>query len=175
METVKRNKCFGTIWNHSAGLHWASPCFDNKFQWLRKANVDLLRDSWGSFTPSVSDPSLLHLKAASTVAVAKGGTGGGDLPAPSSPSTCPFAMAKVSTMAPSSLQSIVENAEERQLSLTWRNSLFYSYCNDCMLDPDCGFCYRMNKSTVIDSSCVPVNKASTNEAAWGRYVTSHIP
>ncbi|XP_057557912.1 proton myo-inositol cotransporter isoform X2 [Hippopotamus amphibius kiboko] len=42
------------------------------------------------------------------------------------------------------------------------------YCNECMLDPDCGFCYKMNKSTVIDSSCVPVNKASTNEAAWGR-------
>ncbi|XP_045152328.1 proton myo-inositol cotransporter [Echinops telfairi] len=37
-----------------------------------------------------------------------------------------------------------------------------------MLDPDCGFCYKMNKSAVIDSSCVPVNKASTNEAAWGR-------
>lgn len=44
----------------------------------------------------------------------------------------------------------------------------YSYCNECMLDPDCGFCYKMNSSTVIDSSCVPVNKASTNEAAWGR-------
>ncbi|GAB5573670.1 proton myo-inositol cotransporter [Prionailurus iriomotensis] len=44
----------------------------------------------------------------------------------------------------------------------------YSYCNECMLDPDCGFCYKMNRSTVIDSSCVPVNKASTNEAAWGR-------
>ncbi|XP_059969235.1 proton myo-inositol cotransporter isoform X2 [Mesoplodon densirostris] len=42
------------------------------------------------------------------------------------------------------------------------------YCNECMLDPDCGFCYKMNKSTVSDSSCVPVNKASTNEAAWGR-------
>ncbi|XP_019591877.2 proton myo-inositol cotransporter [Rhinolophus sinicus] len=44
----------------------------------------------------------------------------------------------------------------------------YSYCNECMLDPECGFCYKMNKSTIIDSSCVPVNKASTNEAAWGR-------
>ncbi|XP_070105096.1 proton myo-inositol cotransporter-like isoform X5 [Equus caballus] len=42
------------------------------------------------------------------------------------------------------------------------------YCDECMLDPDCGFCYKMNKSTVIDSSCVPVNKASTNAAAWGR-------
>ncbi|XP_070105094.1 proton myo-inositol cotransporter-like isoform X4 [Equus caballus] len=45
---------------------------------------------------------------------------------------------------------------------------WYSYCDECMLDPDCGFCYKMNKSTVIDSSCVPVNKASTNAAAWGR-------
>ncbi|XP_048222398.1 proton myo-inositol cotransporter isoform X2 [Perognathus longimembris pacificus] len=42
------------------------------------------------------------------------------------------------------------------------------YCNECMLDPDCGFCYKMNKSAVIDSSCIPVNKASTNQAAWGR-------
>lgn len=44
----------------------------------------------------------------------------------------------------------------------------YSYCNECMLDPNCGFCYKMNKSAVIDSSCVPVNRASTSEAAWGR-------
>ncbi|GAB1299750.1 Proton myo-inositol cotransporter [Apodemus speciosus] len=44
----------------------------------------------------------------------------------------------------------------------------YSYCNECMLDPDCGFCYKINSSAVIDSSCVPVNKASTSEAAWGR-------
>ncbi|XP_021072368.1 proton myo-inositol cotransporter isoform X2 [Mus pahari] len=44
----------------------------------------------------------------------------------------------------------------------------YSYCNECMLDPDCGFCYKINGSSVIDSSCVPVNKASTTEAAWGR-------
>lgn len=52
---------------------------------------------------------------------------------------------------------------------------FLSYCNECMLDPDCGFCYKMNNSAVIDSSCVPVNKASTNEAAWGRYVTHCLP
>ncbi|XP_062051056.1 proton myo-inositol cotransporter [Lepus europaeus] len=44
----------------------------------------------------------------------------------------------------------------------------YSYCDECMLDPDCGFCYKMNRSTVVDSSCLPVNKASTSEAAWGR-------
>lgn len=48
----------------------------------------------------------------------------------------------------------------------------FSYCNECMLDPDCGFCYKINGSAVIDSSCVPVNKASTTEAAWGRYVTA---
>ncbi|XP_068958995.1 proton myo-inositol cotransporter isoform X2 [Petaurus breviceps papuanus] len=44
----------------------------------------------------------------------------------------------------------------------------YSSCDGCMLDPGCGFCYKMNKSSVVDSSCVPVNKASANEAAWGR-------
>ncbi|XP_070351526.1 uncharacterized protein [Equus asinus] len=48
------------------------------------------------------------------------------------------------------------------------DSIWESYCDECMLDPDCGFCYKMNKSTVIDSSCVPVNKVSTNAAAWGR-------
>nr|XP_044623838.1 proton myo-inositol cotransporter-like [Equus asinus] len=48
------------------------------------------------------------------------------------------------------------------------DSIWESYCDECMLDPDCGFCYKMNKSTVIDSSCVPVNKASTNAASWGR-------
>ncbi|XP_044535040.1 proton myo-inositol cotransporter [Gracilinanus agilis] len=44
----------------------------------------------------------------------------------------------------------------------------YSSCDGCMLDPGCGFCYKMNKSDVVDSSCIPVNKESTNEAAWGR-------
>ncbi|XP_062837763.1 proton myo-inositol cotransporter [Anolis carolinensis] len=44
----------------------------------------------------------------------------------------------------------------------------YSYCNGCMLDPVCGFCYKLNKSSVVESSCVPVSKNSTMEAAWGR-------
>lgn len=37
-----------------------------------------------------------------------------------------------------------------------------------MLDPDCGFCYRENGTGAYDSSCVPVNPASTDHAAWGR-------
>ncbi|XP_077791925.1 proton myo-inositol cotransporter isoform X2 [Podarcis muralis] len=44
----------------------------------------------------------------------------------------------------------------------------YSYCNGCMLDPICGFCYKLNKSSVVESSCVPVDRKSTMEAAWGR-------
>ncbi|XP_043922139.1 proton myo-inositol cotransporter [Protopterus annectens] len=44
----------------------------------------------------------------------------------------------------------------------------YSYCEGCMLDPDCGFCYKMNDSTVIESSCVPINEKSSDEALWGR-------
>ncbi|XP_034031726.1 proton myo-inositol cotransporter-like isoform X3 [Thalassophryne amazonica] len=44
----------------------------------------------------------------------------------------------------------------------------YEYCEACMLDPSCGFCYRDNGTTVYDSSCVPVNQASTDHAAWGR-------
>ncbi|XP_066490233.1 proton myo-inositol cotransporter [Tiliqua scincoides] len=44
----------------------------------------------------------------------------------------------------------------------------YSYCDGCMLDPMCGFCYKLNKSSVMESSCVPVNKKSTVVAAWGR-------
>uniref|UniRef100_A0A8C5WZE5 Solute carrier family 2 member 13 n=1 Tax=Laticauda laticaudata TaxID=8630 RepID=A0A8C5WZE5_LATLA len=43
----------------------------------------------------------------------------------------------------------------------------YSNCNGCMLDPMCGFCYKLNKSSVIESSCIPVSKKSTMEAAWG--------
>uniref|UniRef100_A0A8C6YCM2 Proton myo-inositol cotransporter n=1 Tax=Naja naja TaxID=35670 RepID=A0A8C6YCM2_NAJNA len=42
----------------------------------------------------------------------------------------------------------------------------YSNCNGCMLDPMCGFCYKLNKSSVIESSCAPVSKKSTMEAAW---------
>lgn len=44
----------------------------------------------------------------------------------------------------------------------------YGSCESCMLDPDCGFCYRDNSTTVFDSSCVPVDQASTDHAAWGR-------
>ncbi|XP_058481007.1 proton myo-inositol cotransporter-like [Solea solea] len=44
----------------------------------------------------------------------------------------------------------------------------YQLCEPCMLDPACGFCYRENSSALLASSCVPVNKASTEQAAWGR-------
>ncbi|XP_037539031.1 proton myo-inositol cotransporter-like [Nematolebias whitei] len=44
----------------------------------------------------------------------------------------------------------------------------YSSCDFCMLDPDCGFCYRDNGTAVFESSCVPVSQASTDHAAWGR-------
>uniref|UniRef100_A0A8D0AFV6 Solute carrier family 2 member 13b n=1 Tax=Sander lucioperca TaxID=283035 RepID=A0A8D0AFV6_SANLU len=44
----------------------------------------------------------------------------------------------------------------------------YGSCELCMLDPDCGFCYRENGTGVYDSSCVPVNQVSTEDAAWGR-------
>ncbi|XP_033941112.1 proton myo-inositol cotransporter-like isoform X2 [Pseudochaenichthys georgianus] len=43
----------------------------------------------------------------------------------------------------------------------------YGSCEPCMLDPDCGFCYRENGTAVYDSSCVPVSAASTDHAAWG--------
>lgn len=43
-----------------------------------------------------------------------------------------------------------------------------SVCEGCMLDPNCGFCYNENATTVYNSSCVPVNPASTDHAAWGR-------
>nr|XP_046183974.1 proton myo-inositol cotransporter-like [Oncorhynchus gorbuscha] len=41
-------------------------------------------------------------------------------------------------------------------------------CEPCMLDPGCGFCYRENSTVLFASSCVPVNTASTEKAAWGR-------
>ncbi|KAK5616670.1 hypothetical protein CRENBAI_001835 [Crenichthys baileyi] len=41
-------------------------------------------------------------------------------------------------------------------------------CELCMLDPRCGFCYLENGTSVFDSSCVPVNPQSTDNAAWGR-------
>ncbi|XP_078138236.1 proton myo-inositol cotransporter-like isoform X3 [Centroberyx gerrardi] len=44
----------------------------------------------------------------------------------------------------------------------------YQLCEPCMLDPGCGFCYRENGSALSTSSCVPVNTASTEQAAWGR-------
>ncbi|XP_062245870.1 proton myo-inositol cotransporter-like isoform X2 [Platichthys flesus] len=43
----------------------------------------------------------------------------------------------------------------------------YGFCEFCMLDPSCGFCYRENRTDVYNSSCIPVNQASTDHAAWG--------
>uniref|UniRef100_A0A8C5M6J1 Proton myo-inositol cotransporter n=1 Tax=Leptobrachium leishanense TaxID=445787 RepID=A0A8C5M6J1_9ANUR len=44
----------------------------------------------------------------------------------------------------------------------------YSYCNGCMLDPNCGFCYKLNGSNVVESSCIPVDAETTERSAWGR-------
>ncbi|XP_008289638.1 proton myo-inositol cotransporter isoform X3 [Stegastes partitus] len=44
----------------------------------------------------------------------------------------------------------------------------YGSCELCMLDPDCGFCYRDNGTRVFDSSCVSADQTSTDHAAWGR-------
>ncbi|CAJ1056132.1 proton myo-inositol cotransporter-like isoform X1 [Xyrichtys novacula] len=44
----------------------------------------------------------------------------------------------------------------------------YEFCEPCMLDPGCGFCFLENGTTVYDSSCVPVNETSKDRAAWGR-------
>nr|XP_020457179.1 proton myo-inositol cotransporter-like [Monopterus albus] len=50
----------------------------------------------------------------------------------------------------------------------------YQLCESCMLDPGCGFCYRENSSALLTSSCVPVNKASNERAAWGRCSNSSL-
>ncbi|XP_066523235.1 solute carrier family 2 member 13b isoform X4 [Hoplias malabaricus] len=44
----------------------------------------------------------------------------------------------------------------------------YGFCEHCMLDPNCGFCYYENGSTVLNSSCEPVDPANTEESASGR-------
>ncbi|XP_068595292.1 proton myo-inositol cotransporter-like [Brachionichthys hirsutus] len=44
----------------------------------------------------------------------------------------------------------------------------YGSCERCVTDPTCGFCYRVNGSSVYDSSCAPVSQASTDYASWGR-------
>uniref|UniRef100_A0A3B3HTE9 Solute carrier family 2 member 13 n=1 Tax=Oryzias latipes TaxID=8090 RepID=A0A3B3HTE9_ORYLA len=50
----------------------------------------------------------------------------------------------------------------------------YRLCEPCMLDPSCGFCYRRNSSALLATSCVAVNKASTEHAAWGRCSNSTL-
>ncbi|XP_053372468.1 solute carrier family 2 member 13b isoform X1 [Clarias gariepinus] len=44
----------------------------------------------------------------------------------------------------------------------------YGFCEQCMLDPNCGFCYYENGSSISDSSCKPADPASTERAASGR-------
>ncbi|XP_053572564.1 proton myo-inositol cotransporter [Bombina bombina] len=44
----------------------------------------------------------------------------------------------------------------------------YRYCNGCMLDPYCGFCYKTNSSGIIESSCIPIASETTERSAWGR-------
>ncbi|XP_048409650.1 proton myo-inositol cotransporter-like isoform X2 [Stegostoma tigrinum] len=44
----------------------------------------------------------------------------------------------------------------------------YKSCNNCMLDPTCGFCFKMESPNVTESSCVPVSNRSEGMAAWGR-------
>ncbi|KAK3558876.1 hypothetical protein QTP86_032138 [Hemibagrus guttatus] len=44
----------------------------------------------------------------------------------------------------------------------------YGFCEQCMLDPSCGFCYYENGSNISDSSCERVDPASTELAASGR-------
>uniref|UniRef100_A0A671Q5S2 Proton myo-inositol cotransporter-like n=1 Tax=Sinocyclocheilus anshuiensis TaxID=1608454 RepID=A0A671Q5S2_9TELE len=44
----------------------------------------------------------------------------------------------------------------------------YGFCESCMLNPDCGFCYGKNGTAVVESSCMPVDAANTEAAAAGR-------
>ncbi|XP_067292269.1 solute carrier family 2 member 13b isoform X2 [Pseudorasbora parva] len=44
----------------------------------------------------------------------------------------------------------------------------YGFCESCMLNPDCGFCYGTNGTAVTESSCMPVDAANTETAAAGR-------
>ncbi|TRY85851.1 hypothetical protein DNTS_011883 [Danionella cerebrum] len=46
----------------------------------------------------------------------------------------------------------------------------YGFCEPCMLDPACGFCFSHNGSTVVQSSCFPAARESTETAASGRCV-----
>ncbi|XP_062928565.1 proton myo-inositol cotransporter-like isoform X1 [Mobula hypostoma] len=44
----------------------------------------------------------------------------------------------------------------------------YKFCDSCILDPNCGFCFKMQHPNVTESSCVPVSNRSDTSAAWGR-------
>ncbi|XP_032895191.1 proton myo-inositol cotransporter isoform X1 [Amblyraja radiata] len=44
----------------------------------------------------------------------------------------------------------------------------YKFCDRCMLDPNCGFCFKMQHPNITETSCVPVSNRSDAIAAWGR-------
>ncbi|XP_060742148.1 solute carrier family 2 member 13b isoform X2 [Tachysurus vachellii] len=44
----------------------------------------------------------------------------------------------------------------------------YRFCEQCMLDPNCGFCYYENGSNISDSSCERVDPGNIELAASGR-------
>ncbi|KAK7122028.1 hypothetical protein R3I93_022971 [Phoxinus phoxinus] len=56
----------------------------------------------------------------------------------------------------------------RDSSLHNSTCTHYGFCESCMLDPACGFCYGVNGTSVVESSCVPVSAANTETSAAGR-------
>ncbi|XP_078275999.1 proton myo-inositol cotransporter-like isoform X2 [Rhinoraja longicauda] len=44
----------------------------------------------------------------------------------------------------------------------------YKFCDRCMLDQNCGFCFKMQHPNITETSCVPVSNRSDTIAAWGR-------
>ncbi|XP_013406068.1 proton myo-inositol cotransporter [Lingula anatina] len=50
----------------------------------------------------------------------------------------------------------------------------HSWCNDCMVDPSCGYCYVSTSTGAVNGSCLPTNGTGSVSVA-GRCAGTHLP
>lgn len=126
METFKRSKCFGTVWNQVVCSKWSNLCSGNKSQWLRKAKYICCWQTGVLLHPTLhiqSQYCTFSIKVVSKVAASRVGRDGRNQPF----LTCLITsdLPEPNRVTWSELyQSRVENAGERiECSVCWASAV----------------------------------------------------